>query len=505
MSSQTALVVAQPCIVVIFGAGGDLTKRKLIPALYNLAKQKMISSDVSMVGIDRVDMDSKTYRETITKEIAEYDGENFEQDVWDANVDKAYYMKGDFKNPDTYSELKTLLKEIEKEQGTAGNYLFYLATPPSFFGIIAEALGKAGLAQQSDELWRRIIIEKPFGRDLATAQALNKNLHSSFTENQIYRIDHYLGKETVQNIMVYRFGNGTVEPIWNNRYIENIQITVAESLGVEDRASYYEEAGALRDMMSNHLMAVLSIVAMEAPNSFDAEAIRDEQVKVLKSIRLFDDESLKTNIVRGQYSEGSDADGTALKAYTEEPNVAKDSKIETFVAMKLMIDTWRWTGVPIYLRTGKRMPSRYSEVVITYKKPPNMSFKKDSQKREQYEANKLTIRIQPDEGISTSFNAKIPGIGFNAEAVKMNFNYNDYFVPSTASGYETLIYDCMIGDATLFKSAENYEVCWALLQPILDLWEKEDTNKFPKYAAGTTGPKESDKMLERDGYAWNKV
>ncbi len=506
MSDIAKPVVAPSCVVIIFGAGGDLTKRKLVPALYNLSKEGLLPSDIAMVGIDRVDMDSQGYRETISKEILEYDGGDFDQKVWDDNVNKAYYMKGDFKNPDTYTELKTLLDQIDKEQGTPGNYLFYLATPPSFFGIIAESLGKAELTTESDGIWKRIIIEKPFGRDLATAQELNKSLHASFTENQIYRIDHYLGKETVQNMMVYRFGNGMVEPIWNNKYIDHIQITVAESLGVENRASYYEEAGALRDMMSNHLMAVLSIATMEAPNSFEADAIRDEQVKVLKAIRLFDEETVKTNVVRGQYGEGTDKDGKKLNAYREEPNVAKDSPIETFVAIKLMIDTWRWVGVPIYMRTGKRMPQRYSEVVIQYKNAPGMSFARNSEKMKHYDANRVVIRIQPDEGISMRFNAKIPGIGFNTEPVKMDFDYDDYFDESTtSSGYETLLYDCMVGDATLFKSAENYEVCWALLQPVLDAWAAEKPTEFPNYAASSFGPEASDDLLARDGRVWKNT
>lgn len=506
MSKSKKPIKTPPAVVVIFGAGGDLTKRKLIPALFNLTKEELLSSKFAMVGIDRVETDTKGYRHILSREIKEYDAEGFNQELWDESVNKAYYMKGDFKSDDTYAELKALLEQVDKEQGTQGNYLFYLATPPSFFGIIAEALGKAGLTTETDALWRRIVIEKPFGRDLATAQALNKSLHSSFKENQIYRIDHYLGKETVQNMLVYRFGNGTIEPIWNNKYIEHIQITVAESLGVENRASYYEEAGALRDMMSNHLMAVLSIVAMEASNSVEAEAIRDEQVKVLKAIRLFDDESVKNNVVRGQYGEGKNDKNTAMNAYREEPGVAKDSNIETFVALKLMIDTWRWAGVPIYMRTGKRMPKRYSEVVIQYKNAPNISFVKDSSMRKDFKPNQLVIRIQPDEGISLGFNAKIPGIGFNTDFVKMGFDYNDYFdESSTSSGYETLIYDCLIGDPTLFKSAENYEVCWALLQPILDAWEHEKPTDFPNYTANSTGPKDADELLSRDGYTWTNT
>ncbi len=506
MSSSTKTPLAPSCVVIVFGAGGDLTKRKLIPALYNLAKEEMIPSKMAMIGIDRVDTDDKGYRETISKEIKEYDAEGFDQKVWDDNVNKAYYMKGDFKNPDTYKELKTLLAKVDKEQGTPGNYLFYLAVPPSFFGIIAVALGKAGLTTETGDIWKRIVIEKPFGRDLASAKALNNDLHASFTENQIYRIDHYMGKETVQNIMVYRFGNGTVEPIWNNKYIEHIQITVAESIGVENRASYYEEAGALRDMMSNHLMAVLSVVTMNAPNSFDPDAVRDEQAKVLKAIRLFDAEMVKNNVVRGQYAEGIGDDRTVLNSYREEPGVAKDSSIETFIAMKFMIDTWRWAGVPIYMRTGKRMPQRYSEVVIQYKQAPNMSFSRQSERRKQYQANRVVIKLQPEQAISTKINAKIPGVGFNVESVEMDYNYDNYFDESTSeSGYETLLYDCMTGDPTLFKTAENYEVCWALLQPVLDDWAAKKPTDFPNYAANSFGPTASDEMLERDGFKWKNT
>ena len=506
MSEIAKSPAAPSSVVVIFGAGGDLTKRKLIPALYNLTKEGMLPSKMAVIGIDRVDMDDQGYRDKLSQEIKEYDAGGFDQAIWDDSVNKAYYMKGDFKDPATYTELKTLLAKVDKEQGTAGNHLFYMAVPPSFFGIIAEALGKGGLTTESGDIWKRVIIEKPFGRDLASAQALNKSLHSSFAESQIYRIDHYMGKETVQNIMVYRFGNGTVEPIWNNKYIEHIQITVAESLGVENRASYYEEAGALRDMMSNHLMAILSVVTMNAPNSFEPDAIRDEQLKVLKAIRLLDADAVKNDVVRGQYDEGVSGEKTVLNAYREEPGVAKDSDIETYIAMKFMIDTWRWAGVPIYMRTGKRMPQRYSEVVIQYKQAPNMSFSRQSERRKQYEANKLILRLQPDQGISTSFNAKIPGIGYNVETVEMDYEYSDYFnEDTTQSGYETLLYDCMTGDPTLFKTAENYEVCWALLQPVLDAWEAKKSSDFPNYAANSFGPVAADEMLERDGFKWKNT
>ena len=502
-SGQT--LAAPPAVIVIFGAAGDLTKRKLIPALFNLASQELLSSQVAMVGIDRVEMDSDAYRQSLSEEIESYVGSGFKQDLWDANVGKVYYTPGDFRSPESYQQLKTLLLEVDKEQGAPGNYLFYLATPPSFFGVIAIELGKAGLAQEADGRWRRIIIEKPFGRDLESARELNVTLHQSFQEHQVYRIDHYLGKETVQNIMAYRFGNGTVEPIWNHRYIDHVQITVAESLGVEDRASYYEEAGALRDMAANHLLAVLSVVAMEPPNSFEADAIRDEQIKVLKAIQPFDPERVLTDTVRGQYGEGVQGDAERLRAYRDEPGITDDSSTETYVAMKLMIDSWRWAGVPFYLRTGKRMPGRYSEVVIQYKHAPNMMFQGARERRKGFASNHLVLRLQPNEGISMEFNAKVPGTEFNVSRVRMDFDYDDYFEESTtSSGYETLIYDSLCGDATLFKRADNIETCWELLQPILDVWQALPPRNFPNYPACSRGPHEADELLARDGYAWRR-
>jgi len=505
MSELNKIPAAPAAVIIIFGAAGDLTKRKLIPALFNLASQELVSSQVAIVGMDRVEMDSDTYRQTLSEEIETYVGDGFNQDVWNENVGKTYYMPGDFRNAESYQQLKTFLQHVDQEQGTPGNYLFYLATPPSFFGVIATELGKAGLTEEVDSQWRRIIIEKPFGRDLESARELNKTLHQSFEEKQIYRIDHYLGKETVQNMMAYRFGNGTVEPIWNHRYIDNVQITVAESLGVEDRASYYEEAGALRDMIANHLLAVLSVIGMEPPNSFEADAIRDEQTKVLKAIQPFSTEQVLTDTVRGQYGEGVLENGERQDAYRDEPGIADDSNTETFVAMKLMIDSWRWAGVPFYLRTGKRMAERYSEVVIQYKCAPNMMFVGQRERRKNMKPDKLVLRIQPNEGISMDFNAKVPGIGFNVSQVRMDFDYNDYFdKTTTSSGYETLIYDCLCGDAMLFKRADNIEVCWELLQPILNVWQSQTANSFPNYPASSEGPNEADELLTRDGFSWNK-
>ncbi|HFD78834.1 MAG TPA: glucose-6-phosphate dehydrogenase [Gammaproteobacteria bacterium] len=495
-----------PAVIVIFGAAGDLTRRKLIPALFNLAKQELLPEQIAMVGIDRVEMDSQGYRDLLGEHIPDFVGEGFSRELWEANIGRAYYTAGDFLDDDSYRELARLLQQVDNEQGTPGNYLFYLATPPRFFGEIATRLGKAGLATEGDGHWRRIIIEKPFGHDLESARALNATLHQSFEEHQIYRIDHYLGKETVQNILTYRFGNGTVEPMWNHRYIDHVQITVAESLGVEGRAGYYEEAGALRDMVANHLLAVLSVIAMEPSNNFQADAIRDEQVKVLRAIQPFDPEQVLTEAVRGQYGEGVLDNGTHLRAYRDEPGVAADSGTETFVALKLMIDTWRWAGVPFYLRTGKRMPERRTEVVIQYRHAPNMMFRDSIAQRANIAANQLILRIQPDEGISMEFNAKVPGTVLQVSTVRMDFDYDDYFEESVAgSGYETLIYDCLCGDATLFKRADNIETCWALLQPILDVWSALPARDFPNYPAGSWGAAEADELLARDGRQWRRI
>ena len=488
---------APPCIIVIFGASGDLTKRKLIPALYHLASHNVLSDHIAMVGVDRADWTSESYREFLDKEIREFVVGDFSEALWEASKPKIYYTQGDFRAPQTYEHLKEFLAQVDAEQHSRANYLFYLATPPSLFGEIATHLGMAGLSTETEDAWRRIIIEKPFGRDLESARALNKTLHQSFQEHQIYRIDHYLGKETVQNILAYRFANSTIEPIWNHRYIDHVQITVTESLGVENRASYYEEAGALRDMIPNHLLAVLSVVAMEPPSSMDADAIRDEQSKVLRAIRPFSPEEVLTHAVRGQYGEGRMADNMQVPAYRNEPGIAEDSKIETYAALQLKIDTWRWAGIPFYLRTGKRLPGRYTEVVIQYQHAPSAIFRDSLLTRAQVPANMLVVRVQPNEGIGLSFNAKVPGPTQRLGTVEMDFSYADYFGSTPSTGYETLIYDCLVGDATLFKRADNIELGWELMEPILDVWSALPARDFPNYAAGTWGPQAADELLAR--------
>jgi len=492
---------APACIFVIFGAGGDLTKRKLIPALYNLSSQGLLPERFAIVGVDRVDYDSEGYRDYLESEVKQLVGADLDAALWDDLVRRAYYTQGDFRDLQAYVHLDNFLAEVDKAQRTPGSYLFYLATPPRFFGEIATHLGQSGLSQEEPGTWRRLIIEKPFGHDLETARELNAVLHRSLDERQIYRIDHYLGKETVQNIMAYRFANSTVEPIWNHRYIDHVQITVAESLGVENRASYYEQAGALRDMVPNHLLALLGIIAMEPPNSFEADEVRDEQAKVLRAVQPFSPEAVLTKTVRGQYGEGRMPGTGKVTGYRKEPGIADNSRTETFVAMKLKIDSWRWAGVPFYLRTGKRMPGRYTEIVVEYKHAPNAMFR-DAHKRK-VAANRLVLRIQPNEGIGLSFNAKVPGPNPRLGVVEMDFNYADYFGSDPHTGYETLIYDCMNGDATLFKRADHIELGWDIVQPVLDVWHALPPRDFPNYAAGTWGPAAADLLLADDRRRWH--
>ncbi|NOR51653.1 MAG: glucose-6-phosphate dehydrogenase [Gammaproteobacteria bacterium] len=501
--TQTQPKVAPPSIMVIFGAGGDLTKRKLIPAICNLKKQGLLPAQFAIVAVLHSAVSSAEFRGYLKKELAEI-WDDFDPEEWDMLAQHIYTSCLDFEDIEGYERLKSLLTEIDSGQNTQGNYLFYLATPPRFFGQIATCLNEVGLSYEANtEQWRRLIIEKPFGHDLASAKTLNCVLHANFEEHQIYRIDHYLGKETVQNILAYRFANSTVEPIWNHKYIDHVQITVAESVGVENRASYYDHSGCMRDMIPNHLLAVLSVIAMEPPNSFDANALRDEQTKVLRAIQPLSPEDVLKQTVRGQYAPGNIA-GKSVEGYRDEPGIAPESKTETFVAMKLMIDSWRWAGVPFYIRTGKRMPGRYTEVVVQYKHAPSAMFHESTHTLRQkgLPANMLVIRIQPNEGIEMVFNAKEPGPSMHLGSVTMDFQYKDYFGSDPTTGYETLIYDCMSGDATLFKRADNIEVGWEIVEQILDVWGALPTRDFPNYAAGEGGPAAADELLERDGRQW---
>ncbi|HEX5422513.1 MAG TPA: glucose-6-phosphate dehydrogenase [Candidatus Acidoferrales bacterium] len=488
-----------PCAMVIFGAGGDLTKRKLMPALYNLAKSNLLPEQFAIVGVSIESYTSEQFRDLMTKDIREYGDVQVDLATWNDFVRKFHYVSGDFADPGLFKKLGDKLAQIEKEQRTDGNVLFYLAIAPSFFTQVVNQLGAAGLTKQDDHRWRRIVIEKPFGHDLPSAVELNEALVKVLDEKQIYRIDHYLGKETVQNILAFRFANGIFEPVWNRRYVDHVQVTVAEELGVELRGGYYEKAGALRDMVPNHIFQLITLTAMEPPISFDAEAVHDEQTKVLRAIQPLSPERVLDHAVRGQYDAGA-VNGRHVQAYRAEPNVAPDSNTPTFVAMALHIDNWRWAGVPFYLRTGKRMSRRVTQVVIRFRRPPFVLFRKTPVNA--IDPNELVINIAPTEGICLNFEAKIPGPVVRLGAVNMDFQYSDYFGTTPSTGYETLLYDCMMGDPTLFQRADMVESGWAVVQPILDVWKALPPRDFPNYAAGSWGPAQAEELLRREGREW---
>ncbi len=494
--------LADPSTMVIFGGTGDLTKRKLIPALYNLSREGLLPEGFAVVGIGRTPLSTEEFRDKIDEDIKHFATIEIEAGRWKDLLSRLYYLSGDLQNPETYQHLGQLLAQIDKDHATRGNYFYYLATAPTFFGEVIRQLGAAGLAAEGRGHWRRVIIEKPFGVDLESARALNHEISQVLQENQIYRIDHYLGKETVQNILVFRFSNGIFEPIWNRRYIDHVQITVSETVGVETRGGYYDQSGALRDMVPNHIFQLIMLTAMEPPISFEADAVRDEQAKILRAIPPLNPEDVLNRSVRGQYGEGV-IEGERVPAYRTEPHVRPDSATETFVALRLSIDNWRWAEVPFYLRTGKRLPSRVTEVAIRFKHAPFILFRKTPVER--LTQNELVIRIQPDEGISVRFGAKIPGPLVRLGAVKMNFAYTDYFGTTPTTGYERLLYDCMAGDATLFQRADMVEAGWSVVAPILDVWKALPPRNFPNYASGTWGPKESNDLLGRDGRHWRTI
>jgi glucose-6-phosphate 1-dehydrogenase len=488
-----------PCVMVIFGAAGDLTRRKLVPALYNLAKQQLLSREFAVVGISHGDMSNEDFRRSVTDDIKHYAGNSADLDVIEWFLRRVYYVTAEFDDKNAYASFKDFLAKIDKDHSTHGNFLFYLATAPRFFGEIVEQLAAVDLMHEDAQHWRRVIVEKPFGHDLESAKALNQQLLKVANEKQIYRIDHYLGKETVQNILAFRFANGIFEPIWNRRYIDHVQISVAETVGVEQRGSYYDQAGALRDMVPNHIMQLISLTSMEPPISFQADAVRDEQGKILHAIQPLSGEDVLSQTVRGQYGPGV-VDGERVPGYREEEDVPHDSRTETFVAMKLAIDNWRWADVPFYLRTGKRLSAQNTHIVIQFRRAPFVLFRDTPV--ENLMPNQLVLHIQPEEGISLEFAAKVPGPVMRLGGVDMNFEYADYFGTQPSTGYERLLHDCMIGDATLFQRADMVEAGWCVVSPALDVWKALPPRNFPNYAAGTWGPKESDELLERDGRRW---
>ena len=490
---------ADPCVMVIFGAGGDLTQRKLIPALYNLARAQLLSREFAIVGISHSKMSTEDFRNKVSEDMKHYAGKDIDADIAEWFLKRLYYITAEFGDQNVYAELKTFLEKVDRDHSTHGNYFFYMATAPSFFGPIVEQLATAGLMEENDSHWRRVVVEKPFGHDLDSARALNAQMLQVVSEKQIYRIDHYLGKETVQNILAFRFANGIFEPIWNRRYIDHVQISVSETVGVEQRGSYYDTAGALRDMVPNHIMQLISLTAMEPPISFHANAVRDEQAKILHAIQPISAEEVLSKTVRGQYGSGT-IGGAHVPGYREEEDVPNESKTETFVAMKLLIDNWRWADVPFYLRTGKRLLAQNTHIVIQFRRAPFVLFRDTPV--ENLMPNQLVLHIQPEEGISLQFAAKVPGPIMRLGAVDMNFEYADYFGTQPSTGYERLLHDCMIGDATLFQRADMVEAGWCVVSPALDVWKALPPRNFPNYAAGTWGPKDADELLERDGRRW---
>jgi glucose-6-phosphate 1-dehydrogenase len=490
---------APPCALIIFGATGDLTKRKLLPALYNLAAGGLLPEGFAVVGVGRTDMSDDDFRRAMAEDLRRFATDGVDGERLDGLLGRLHYLAGSSDDGETYRRLGELLARLDRERGTHGCALFYLAIPPSLFGQVVQRLGAAGLAREEEGRWRRVIIEKPFGHDLDSAHALNREIREVLREKQIFRIDHYLGKETVQNIMAFRFANGIFEPIWNRRYIDHVQITVAETVGVEGRGGYYEEAGALRDMVQNHMFQLLAFTAMEPPISFAADAVRDERVKVLHAIHPLAPEEVLQQTVRGQYGAGT-VDGEPVPGYRAEPDVAADSRTETYVALKLFVDSWRWADVPFYLRTGKRLPRRVTEIAIQFKRAPFMLFRDTPV--EQLNPNLLVLHIQPDEGISLRFEGKVPGPVVRLGTVKMEFQYADYFGSTPNTGYETLLYDCMNGDSTLFHRSDMVEAGWSAVTPILDVWRALAPRNFPNYAADSWGPKEADDLIQRDGRQW---
>jgi glucose-6-phosphate 1-dehydrogenase len=488
---------APPCALVIFGASGDLAKRKLIPAIYELARQKMLSEKFVLVGFSRSEISDEQYRQECREAVQKFARTKpVDQAVWKRIEDATFYVRGDYGCDEDHARLHEVLKKGDQKSGTAGNRLFYLSTPPNTFGPIIECLGKSREADSKG--WERIIIEKPFGRDLASARSLNALLHKYFVEEQVFRIDHYLGKETVQNLMVMRFANSIFEPIWNYKYIDHVQITVSETLGVGTRGGYYDKSGATRDMVQNHLFQLMALVGMEPPAALDAVSIRDEKVKVYKSVRRLKPDHVDQFTVRGQYGPG-EGDGQKTEGYRKEKDVPADSRTETFVALKLFIDNWRWSGMPFYLRTGKFLPEKLSEIVVRFRSPPLALFQKQCESP--VFPNDLIIRVQPDEGISWRLNGKVPGGQMNIQPVALDFFYKNTFNVEPPEAYERLILDAMLGDQTLFIRGDEAEAAWAVIDPIEQGWA-ESKNTPQDYTPGTWGPKRAMDLIELDGRRW---
>src|SRR3990170_2139806 len=510
--------VPDGCALVIFGASGDLTRRKLVPALYALTHDGLLPDRFVVVGLARREKSHQVFRDEMRAAVDQFSRLHpLKPEVWDRLAQGLYYVSASFDDPAGYERLRAFLADADRQHGTAGNRVFYLATPPTAYATIVARLGAAGLVSDAwdgprggdatgkDQGWSRIIIEKPFGRDLSTARALNADIHKVFRERQVYRIDHYLGKETVQNILTFRFGNSIFEPLWNRRYVDHVQLLVAEDLGVEGRGEYYDTAGAVRDMVQNHMLQLLSLVAMEPPATFEPDAVRDEKVKVLRAIRPVDLTHAGGVTIRAQYVSGT-LSGKPVPAYAAEKGVAPDTATETYAALRLEIDNWRGAGVPFYLRTGKALAKRVTEVTIQYRQPPLLLFQpaphvgKDD--RGVIEPNRLTLRIQPDEGISLRVGLKPPGPRISLVPARLGFVYRDTFTVEPAEAYERLLLDCMLGDSTLFIRRDEVETAWALVTPVLEAWAAAGRNGLASYPAGSWGPKEADRFIQADAREW---
>jgi glucose-6-phosphate 1-dehydrogenase len=499
--------LAPPCAMVVIGAAGDLTKRLIVPALYNLVNARQLTDGFRLIGLDLADKTTHDWQAGLTDMMnefvvqggAEFEADKIDHTAWRWLTDRMSYLQGDLNDPATYRRVGEHLAGLKQ---TGGNCLFYLAVADRFFGTVVAGLGAAGLVKEQDGQWRRVVIEKPFGHDLASAKALNAEILKTLQEHQIYRIDHFLGKETVQNIMALRFANGLFEPLWNRQHIDHVQTTVAETVGVERRGKFYEKTGALRDMVPNHVFQLLAMTALEPPTSFEADAVRSKKAEVIQAIHPFTPSEALSSAVRGQYDAGIVL-GKAVQAYRQEPDVAPDSNIETFFACKLNIDNWRWAGVPFYLRTGKRMKRYWTEIAIRFHQAPYALFRGTDV--EHMHPNWMLLYIQPEESIALEFAAKRPGPSVKLSTVSMDFRYASYFKTAPNTGYETLLYDCMIGDATLFQRADNIEAGWRAVQPILDAWADTPPRDFPNYVAGGSGPAAADELLARDGRAWRPL
>jgi glucose-6-phosphate 1-dehydrogenase len=482
---------ADPCVLVIFGASGDLARRKLLPAVYNLAEAGLLPEPFAILGVARPAIADDGFRADLRASVEREEGEPLDPATWQRIESRLHYIAGELDDPKLYDRLKTALDDLTRRAGIPANFLFYLAVPPALFATVGRRVAAAGLGDQR-EGWRRVIVEKPFGYDSESARVLNRELTEGLDETQIYRIDHYLGKETVQNILAFRFANGIFEPIWNRRYVEFVRIDVAEADGIGSRGAYYDKAGALRDIVQNHMFQLLSLVGMEPPVSFKAEAVRDEKVKVLNAVTPLSDAELGRDVVRAQYA-----------GYRQEPHVAAGSRTETYIALRLMLDNWRWAGVPFYLRTGKRLARRHTEVSVHFKPAPFTLFRETPV--ECTNPNVLRLRIQPEEGISLSFDAKVPGPLEHLETVTMDFSYAAHFHREGSTGYETLLFDAMTGDQTLFHRMDIVEAGWQIVQPILDSWTQDTSSPLPIYEPGSSGPSEAESVIERGNRTWRSL